>query len=289
MSGTARRSVASRLARQADRAWRGMRLAAARVDPRDRVLPDFVVIGAQKAGTSSLYGQLAAHPCVVPAIRKEVHFFDRPPAPLSHYRAWFPPRATLDAVAARTGPAITGEATPFYMVHPFVPERLRTAVPEVRLIAVLRDPVARAVSGYHHAVRMGDEDRPIEVALDPANAEAAPAAAGAAWYDSAQCPVRRRGYLVRGRYAEQLDRWLAHFPREQLLVLDSDALRGGRVPATVLEFLRLPDAGPPAVEDRNVGAYPPAPPVVEATLREYFRPHNARLTSLLGIELPWAT
>lgn len=289
MSPAARRSPRARVLHQADRAWRGVRLAAARVDPRPRALPDFVVIGAQKAGTSSLYGQLAAHPSVVPALRKEVHHFDRGPGSVAHYRAWFPRRATLDAVAARTGRGVTGEATPFYLLHPAVPERLRAVVPDARLVAVLRDPVARAVSGFHHAVRVGDEHRPIELALDPAAAEDLPPPSAVAWYDAPTCPVRRRGYLARGRYAEQLERWFAAFPREQLLVVDTTRLRDGRVPDVVLDFLDLPGAGAPPVADRNVGTYAPVDPGLESVLREYFRPHDARLASLLGIELPWPT
>jgi hypothetical protein len=278
-----------RLAHQVDRAWRGLRLAAARVDPRERALPDFVVIGAQKAGTSSLYGQLSAHPSVVPALRKEIHHFDRAPEPLAHYRAWFPRRATLARVAAHTGRGITGEATPFYLCHPAVPGRLRAAVPDARLLAVLREPAARAISGYHHAVRVGDETRPIEVALDPAAVEDLPPASAAAWYDAPTCPLRLHGYLARSRYAEQLERWLAVFPREQLLVVDSDTLREGRVPDAVLAFLDLPRASDAAVPDRNVGAYAAPSSDLEATLREYFRPYDERLASLLGIELPWAT
>ena len=272
---------------QVTRGALGLQLATRRLDPRARALPDFVVIGAQKAGTSSLYGQLAAHPSVVPALRKEVHHFDRRPAPITHYRAFFPRRSVLDAVAARTGRALTGEATPYYLFHPAVPERLHASVPDVRLIAVLRDPVARAISGYHHAVRVGDERRPIEEALDPAAAEVLPPPSEAAWYDAARCPARLHGYLARGRYAEQLERWLAVFPRGQLLVLESDALRGGSVPAAVLAFLGLPDDAAPAVPDRNVGAYAAPALGIEARLVDYFRPHNARLGSLLGFQLPW--
>ena len=282
-------SPPARLAHQIDRAWRALRLTAARVDPRARALPDFVVIGAQKAGTSSLYGQLSAHPSVVPALRKEVHHFDRSPAVVAPYRAWFPRRATLDRVAARTGRAITGEATPFYLCHPAVPTRMRPVVPDVRLIAVLRDPVARAISGYHHAVRVGDEDRPIERALDPTAVEDLPPATDAAWYDAPDCPLRLHGYLARGRYAEQLERWFSVYPRAQVLVLDSDALRGGRVPDAVLEFLDLPVPSVAAVADRNVGAYTAAASDLESVLRDYFRPHDERLSSLLGVELPWST
>lgn len=287
MSPGAGSSAPAQLRRQAGRAWSGIRLASRRVDPRPRALPDFVVIGAQKAGTSSLYGQLSAHPSVVPALRKEVHYFDAALRSRSRYLAYFPRRASLDAVAARTGRAITGEATPFYLVHPAAPTRMHAVVPDVRLIAVLRDPAARAISGYHHAVRMGDERRPIEVALDPDAAEPLAPPADAAWYDGPHCPVRLHGYLVRGRYAEQLERWFTAFGRERVLVLDSDALRGGRVPAEVLGFLGLSDAAAPAVPDRNVGAYGPPASSIEATLREYFRPHNDRLFSLLGVDWGW--
>ncbi len=285
--GPSRGSWRRRTARQVDRAGRGLRLASARVRARSRALPDFVVIGAQKAGTSSLYAQLAAHPSVLPAIRKELHFFDRRPAPLARYRAWFPRRAALAALDARTGRGITGEATPFYLCHPEVPTRLRAAVPDARLVAVLRDPVARAISGYHHAVGNGAEDRPIEVALDPDAVEVT--VADPAWWDARDCPVRRRGYLVRSRYAEQLERWFAVFPRDQILVIGTDALRGGRVPAAVLDFLDLPPA-PDPVPDRNVGTYTTRPASgLEARLREYFRPHDDRLASLLGTEVPWST
>ncbi|MBM3660943.1 MAG: sulfotransferase domain-containing protein [Actinobacteria bacterium] len=289
MSPVSHRSVGARVAHQADRAWRGLRLAVARVDPRERALPDFVVIGAQKAGTSSLYGQLSAHPSVMPALRKEIHHFDRAPASPGRYRGWFPRRAALDRVARRTGRGITGEATPFYLCHPAVPGRMRAVLPDVRLIAVLRDPVARAISGYHHAVRVGDETRPIEVALDPSATEALPPATDVAWYDAPDCPLRLHGYLARGRYAEQLERWFSAYPRGQVLVIDSDALRGGRVPDAVLEFLDLPGSGPAEVPDRNVGAYAAPASELEAGLREYFRPHDARLASLLGVELSWTT
>jgi hypothetical protein len=256
--------------------------------PRPRALPDFLVLGAQKAGTSSLYGQLAAHPSVLPALRKEVHHFDRAPARLRPYRAWFPRQASLDALAARTGRAVTGEATPFYLLHPAAPARTRAAVPDARLIVVLRDPVARAVSGFHHAVRVGDEHRPIEVALDPDEAESLAPPSAVAWYDSPRCPARLRGYLARGHYADQIDRWLAEYPRDQMLVIDSLALRGGRAPAEVLRFLDLPDGGVAPVEDRNVGVYESPPPALAARLRDHFAPHDARLASLLGIEIPWS-
>jgi hypothetical protein len=254
-----------------------------------RPLPEFVVLGAQKAGTSTLYAGLAAHPQVVPALRKEVHAFDTGPVDARRYRANFPTLAARAAVERATGlPAITGEATPFYLFHPLAPARAHAVIPDALLVVVLRDPVARAVSGYHHAVRFGDERRPIELALDPGREEPLAPPDDARSYDSRRSAARRRGYLARGRYAEQLERWFAHYPREQVLVLESGALRAPDGWRTVQAFLDIDDHPRPAPHDRNVGAYGPPPAAVVDRLRGYFAPHDERLFELLGARYDWA-
>jgi hypothetical protein len=251
-------------------------LAPRRVGAGLRRLPDFVIVGAQKAGTSSLYARLAAHPGVRPALRKEVHYFDRWPQPsLDWYRAHFP----LDA--RHRAAWITGEASPSYLVHPAVPERMRGVLPDVRLVAILRDPAARAVSGYHHAVRFGFESRPIDVALDPRHADTVPVGE-VACYDDPGSPVRRRGYLERGRYAEQLERWFRVFARDRVLVVESSELRDAAGVSRVHEFLGLADLSVAAPRDRNVGTYGPAPPSVLEELARYFAPYNEALFDLLG-------
>jgi hypothetical protein len=276
---------------QAGRARDAVRVAARR-NRADRPLPDFLILGAQKAGTSSLYARLATHPRVVPALRKEVHYFDTGPADRpDRYRAFFPTADERVAVEHDLGsPVLTGEATPYYLSHPAAPARARSVVPDARLIAVLRDPVARAVSGYHHAVRFGNERRPIEVALDPANEERLANVADDAWYDDASSPARLRGYFARGRYVEQLERWWAHYPREQLLVVETARLRAGDAHAQVLQFLGLDEStAAAATPDRNVGSYAPPPLAVTDRLAAYFAPHNEQLFTLLGVRWDWVT
>ena len=114
-----------------------------------RAWPDVLVIGAQRAGTTSLWRWLTQHPAFVAPVlgMKGVHYFDleahRPPA---WYRAHFPLRATLARIDGRTG-----EASPYYLFHPRVPGQAAAALPRsTRFVAVLRDPVARAISHYHH-------------------------------------------------------------------------------------------------------------------------------------------
>jgi len=246
---------------------------------RWRALPDFVIIGAQKAGTTSLYAGLVAHPDVRQAFRKEVHFFDTGHYPdLGWYRRHFP----IDR--ART---LTGESSPYYLFHPAVPTRVAAVLPEVSLIAILRDPVARAVSQYHHARRWGFEDRPIEKAIDPSAQEELAPLDDTEWYDRADSPARERAYLARGRYAEQLERWYAEFDRDRVLVLASGDLDAGLAIPAAQRFLGLTTHQNPAVGRRNVGSYRPSDPGLARDLAEYFRPHNEHLARLVGRSFDW--
>src|SRR5687768_13237463 len=100
-----------------------------------RRLPDFLIIGAQRGGTTSLYRYLTEHPEIDPAVRKEIHFFSRHHEQgLDWYRAHFP---------RRDESSLVGEASPNYLVHPDVPARVAAALPRVKLIALLRNPVDR--------------------------------------------------------------------------------------------------------------------------------------------------
>lgn len=275
---------------RAGRARDAVILATRRRGAASRPLPEFLILGAQKAGTSSLYARLAAHPQMVPALRKEVHWFDYAGHDdTDRYRAFFPTVDDRAAVERSVGDAVvTGEATPYYLFHPAAPGRARAVVPDARLVAVLRDPVARAVSGYHHALRFGHERRPIEIALDPAREERLANPNDDSWYDGEHSPARLRGYLARGRYAEQLERWLAQFPADRLLVIESTELRSGDAVRAVVEFLGLDPTRPiPATPDLNGGSYPTPPAALVDRLAEHFAPHNEQLYARLGRRLDW--
>ena len=124
-----------------------------------RRLPDFLVIGAQRAGSTSLFAQLCAHSGVAAPSHKEIHYLDLQSfRSLRWYRSHFPPTA-----AARG--RITGEASPYYLFHPAVPARVAAELPGVLLVALLRDPVPRAYSQYQLSVRDGHEQLGFEEAL----------------------------------------------------------------------------------------------------------------------------
>jgi hypothetical protein len=155
-------------------------------------LPDFLVIGAQRGGTSLLHQILLAQPDVyVPVQRKEVHYFDRyfERGP-EWYQSYFPAADAVDRYRA------IGEITPDYLATAEVPARIHALLPDCRLIAILRNPVDRAHSWYQYARRTRNEGRDFETFL-----REEPAA------------------LDWGRYHRHLQRYLALFPRQALLVL----------------------------------------------------------------------
>lgn len=257
-----------------------------------RPLPDFLILGAQKAGTTALYAYLREHPALTGPAWKEVSFFDR------HfwrdeawYRGNFPNKVYLRAIRARAGvDPIVGEASPSYVFHPHAPERAAELVPDARLIVLVRNPVDRALSHYHHEVALGREPLPFEQALDDEETRMAgelermrdPRYFSYAWWNFT--------YQERGRYAEQLERWLELFPHEQLLVIPSEDLlqRPRETYAHVLDFLGAPQhelAAYPRMFERD---YPMMDPATRDRLREHFAEPNRRLYELLGRDLGWA-
>jgi sulfotransferase family protein len=251
-----------------------------------RGLPSVLIIGAQKSGTTSLFNYLVQHPDVLPPLRKEVHYFDfHHDRGVQWYRGRFPYSHRL-----RRG-SLTLDASPYYLVHPLVPQRAAQLLPEVKLIALLRNPVDRALSHYQHEVRGGREPLSFAEAIEKESERLAgeeerlgndP--------DYYSFNHHRYSYTRRGLYIEQLRRWVQHFPRSQLLVLQSEWLFRDPVAATtaVHDFLGL---RPHRLEqDRPFlqGGYDRTmAPELRTRLVAYFEPYNRELYRWLGEEFDW--
>ncbi|MCU1429173.1 MAG: (Heparan sulfate)-glucosamine 3-sulfotransferase 1 [Actinomycetia bacterium] len=253
-----------------------------------RALPDFAIIGAAKAGTTSLFEYLSEHPMVVPADLKEVHFFDlQYDRGVGWYRSHFPLRAQL------RGGRVTGEGSPYYLFHPESPKRMRAVTPNTRLIVLLREPVARTFSHYRHYVRNKQEDRTFEEAVAQELDELDLALVHARARDDnkhVRHTHRRFSLLTRSLYADQLERWFAEFPRRQVLVLKSESLFADPVPAyrTVTDFLGLPPYDGVRFEVHNASPTPmPLSNEMRDRLTALFAEPNRRLVELLGPDFAW--
>lgn len=177
-------------------------------------LPTFIVAGAAKAGSSSLYHYLGLHPEVCMSAGKEPAFFTKNwGKDLSFYAASFAQCSRAKAF---------GEATVEYMVDPEAPARIAQVLPDVRLVFSLRDPVERAVSHYWHRVKGRSEHRAINVVLRGAMDE---------------YPIR---YSL---YATHLERFLQYFPRERMHIIILEEMRT-KFSASFATLLRFLDVDP---------------------------------------------
>jgi hypothetical protein len=266
-------------------------------------LPDFLVIGAAKSGTTSLAKWLDAREDVYVPARKELHFFDR-------MRTWEHGAAWYAAQFAGAGAGVTkvGEATPPYLAHAVAAERIAATVPDVRLIALLREPAERAWSHFAYDRDIGHPTTPFEAMVASAGRE-----------DEHQ-------YVRIGRYVRHLERITSLLSRDQLLVVWFDDLRDrpAEVWRTVCAFLDLaPDPVPDAVGTahnrhyrvrlrgaqgamkrwhlwrrlpwfagrldrflRDEGGYDSMPPALGDALRASYAPDNRELAAWLGRPLP---
>ena len=194
-------------------------------------LPDFLVLGTQKGGTTSLQLLLNQHPNVFLAPGKEVHYFSK------HWeqsQAWYASHYK-DAAPGQQ----RGDITPFYLFHPQAPQRIHSLLPNARLIVLLRDPVERALSQYFHSARLGFESLTLEEAL---------AAEPERLRTDSPLHLQEHSYVSRSRYVEQLDRYEELFSAQQLLVMKSEAMFAD--PATTWQqiesFLGLPTSPCPS-------------------------------------------
>ena len=259
-----------------------------------RQLPSFILVGAQRTGTTSLYRALMSHPAIRSAnFHKGVNYFD-----VNYHRsfAWYQGHFPLSPRWRSNEPGstapVTFEASGYYMFHPCAPERMARHLPEVRILAMLRDPVERAFSAYKHEFARGFEteafDRAIDLEDSRLEGEVERMEADASYQSVAH---RHHAYLRRGQYAEQLERLGRHFPAGQIHVIESESFFEDPEPtyAGVLDFLGLPAAAP-ARFDRWNGR--PSAPMSESTrrrLRRHFRSHDLALAEILGREPAWLT
>lgn len=281
------RSLRASVPQPLQRAGRRFYVAAGSATASLRARPDFIMIGASRGGTTSLFRALMEHPDVVrPTFHKGINYFD-----LNYFRgpAWygghFPTKMAARHRVTKGHDPHVFEASGYYMFHPFAPERMARDLPDVRLVVMLRDPVERAYSAYQHELSRGYEQESFERALDLEDERLAgevdlmrrdPA------YESFS--HRHHSYVGRGEYAVLLERWFEHFPREQVHVLGSELFftEPEQTFGDLATFLELPPHEGMRFKRYNAEPRSGMDPDTMARLDAHFAPHNARLLELLG-------
>ena len=270
---------ANRVQRATRRLRRSSRFAVRYLTARWRPLPDFVIIGAQRGGTTSLYTWLTGLPGVAPSLKKEAHYFD-----YNHHRGsrWY--RAHF---ALRRGDRITGESSPFLLFHPLAPARAAAELPaHTTFIVLLRDPTERAISQYWLWRRQQKwEEESLERAIELEQERLGPHQEQFARGERSHEHIAH-SYVARGEYAEQLRRWYAAVGRDRVLVVESERLFSDPAASEeVLAWLGLPPTDVPYPVTNGAPRLEEAGPDLVARMDAHFEPHNAALRAMLGRDL----
>jgi len=247
--------------------------------------PNFLIIGAQRAGTTSLYENLVKHPNVIPASIKEIHFFD------NNFKSgldWYESHFSSSQNSKNLEKAITGEASPYYIFHPLVPQRMAKIFPEIKLIALLRNPIDRAFSHYHHEVRLGFEKLSFEEAIkaekDRLKDQLKMVLDGIYSFNH-----QHFSYLSRGIYVEQLRKWEKFFSKDQILILNSKDFFNNpkKTFEIVCNFLNLSKWDFKNYQSFSVSKYKKMNDSTRNKLSNYFKLYNDELYRFLKLDFGW--
>ena len=286
-------TVRSAAPQQMKKAGRSLAVRSGTATSRLRMLPAFLLAGAQRAGTTSLFRALMTHPLILPAnFHKGVNYFDvnyhRGP---DWYRGHFP-LATVAQFRTRglAGAPVTFDASGYYLFHPLAGQRIGADLPQAKVLVMLRDPVERAYSAHKHELARGFETEPFEQALaleDQRLAGQVERICAEPGYYSAS--HRHHAYRRRGHYAEQLLRLRESLPAAHILAVESERFfsQPEAEYTRVLEFLELPVIMPARFDRYNGRPGSPMADATRAELQEHFAPHDMALAELLGREPVW--
>ena len=251
----------------------------------NRLKPSFLIIGAQKAGTSSLFNYLGQHPDITLPSKKELHFFDlRYDKGIEWYESLFPEGINYEN-------QITGEASPYYLFHPLVPEYVRYHYPGIKLIILLRDPVDRAYSHFQMERKRGTEPlasfvHAVELEVERIYEEEQKILRGEI---QSRTRFQNWSYMKRGLYGQQLQRWLGFFQREQFLIIRSEDFFSSTLlwMQQIHTFLGIRDIPPANLSPVNSNKYPELPVSVKDKLKDYFHDDGLLLQKLAGNNFVW--
>jgi hypothetical protein len=250
-----------------------------------RRLPDFIIIGAQKGGTSSLFSYLNQHPELTLSFVKEVHFFD---VNYSHGIKWYKSHFPFKFIHPNFK---TGEASPYYLFHPLAAQRVYRHCPFVKIIVLLRNPVDRAYSHYIMQHKKQIEPLPtfeeaIQTEDERLSGEIEKIRNDPQYFSFNH---QHYSYLMRGLYFQQISEWLKIFPYNRFLFLRSEDFFNNTQNELqkVYNFLEIPLFIPPDLNPENTNSYPPMEENTRRILEQYYADENKKLACLLGNQFLW--
>ena len=254
-----------------------------------RVIPDFLVIGAKRCGTTSLYQHLPEHPCISKSPHDNMGFFnDNFHLGVNWYKSFFPTTFTRNKIKSKFGGFLAFDVTTKYMEEESTANNVYQTKPNMKIIIILRNPVDRAYSQYHLSVRQTAERRSFEDVVEE-NMNRLNKESHEHYEIKPKFSAKEDNYLKKGLYALQLRYWLKIFPRENILIVSTEEFESNQqiIYNKIFEFLNISKFEVKNTKKMQKGNYPPIKSETRNLLLDYFRPHNHELFELINMEFDW--
>jgi hypothetical protein len=254
-----------------------------------RVIPDFLVIGAKRCGTTSLYQHLPEHPCISKSPYDNMGFFnDNFHLGVNWYKSFFPTTFTRNKIKSKFGNFLAFDVTTKYMEEESTANNVYQTKPNMKIIIILRNPVDRAYSQYHLSVRQTAERRSFEDVVEE-NMNRLNKESHEHYEIKPKFSVEEDNHLKKGLYALQLRYWLKIFPRENILIVSTEEFESNQqiIYNKIFEFLNISKFEVKNTKKMEKGNYPPMKSETRNLLLDYFRSHNHELFELINIKFDW--
>ena len=254
-----------------------------------RVIPDFLVIGAKRCGTTSLYQHLPEHPCISKSPHDNMGFFnDNFHLGVNWYKSFFPTTFTRKKIKSKFGDFLAFDVTTKYMEEESTANNVYQTKPNMKIIIILRNPVDRAYSQYHLSVRQTAERRSFEDVVEE-NMNRLNKESHEHYEIKPKFSAKEDNYLKKGLYALQLRYWLKIFPRENILTVSTEEFESNQqiIYNKIFEFLNISKFEVKNTKKMQKGNYPPIKSETRNLLLDYFRQHNHELFELINMKFDW--
>ena len=254
-----------------------------------RVLPDFLVIGAKRCGTTSLFYHLPEHPCISKSPHDNMGFFnDNFHLGVNWYKSFFPTIFTRNKIKSEFGKFLAFDVTTTYMEEESTANNVYQIKPNMKIIVILRNPVDRAYSQYHLNLREKAEKRSFEDAMEE-NMNELNKESYERYEIKPKFSVEENNYLKKGLYAQQLRHWLNIFPMESMLILSTEEFESNQqvIYNKIFEFLNISQFEVKNTEKMEKGSYPQMKSETRSLLLDYFRSYNKELFRLIDKKFDW--
>ena len=256
-----------------------------------RVIPDFLVIGAKRCGTTSLYQHLSEHPCISRSPRDNIGFFNENyHLGINWYKSLFPTVFYKKKMESKNKQCLFFDVTSTYMEEELTAKNVYEVNPNQKIIVILRNPVDRAYSHYHVNVKEKSEKRSFEDAVfEEMNRIKSERIIQNKNKNLRVFTPNNIHYLKKGFYALQLKSWFKIFPREQILVLSTEEFQEDQnlIYKKIFDFLNIPNMKIKSIEKMEKGNYIPMKHDTRNLLLDYFRQCNHELFELINMKFDW--